>query len=203
MMFCNAPDNSIPKPRIAVFASGNGSNAQRLAEFFHEDGSATVSVIYANKPDAFVLERARRMGIPSIVFNRKIFYETDDLLRDLRSRSIDWIVLAGFLWLMPDYLLKAFSGRIVNIHPALLPKYGGKGMYGMKVHEAVIAAGEEESGISIHFVNENYDEGHVIFQARCAVEPQDTPDSLAQKIHTLEYEHYPRVVKELILKPLR
>ena len=200
MMFCNAPDNSIPKPRIAVFASGNGSNAQRLAEFFHEDGSATVSVIYANKPDAFVLERARRLGIPSIIFNRKILYETDDLLKDLQSRSIDWIVLAGFLWLMPDYLLRAFSGRIVNIHPALLPEYGGKGMYGMKVHEAVIAAGETESGITIHLVNEQYDEGKVIFQARCTVEPHDTPESLAQKIHELEYEYFPQVIKNLINK---
>ncbi len=198
MMFCNSLNRNDFGPRLAVFASGNGSNAQRLAEFFHADGSATISVIYSNKPDAYVLERARLLGIPSMIFDRHTFYDTDVLLRDLRSRSIDWIILAGFLWLMPPYLLEAYKGRIVNIHPALLPKYGGKGMYGMKVHEAVIAAGEPESGISIHLVNEHYDEGQVIFQARCAVEPHDTPESLAQKIHALEYEYYPQVVKDLV-----
>lgn len=197
MMFCNASAGADSKPKLAVFASGNGSNAQRLAEFFHADGSATISVICSNKPDAYVLERAKQMGIPSVVFNRKSFYETEDLLRFLQSQKVDWIILAGFLWLIPEYLLKAFPGRIVNIHPALLPKYGGKGMYGSKVHEAVIAAGEKESGISIHFVNGKYDEGQVIFQAKCTVEPQDTPETLAQKIHALEYKYFPKVLKEL------
>jgi phosphoribosylglycinamide formyltransferase-1 len=200
MMFCNSLNGNNFGPRLAVFASGNGSNAQRLAEFFHADGSANVAVIYSNKPDAYVLDRARLLGIPSVVFNRHTFYETQDVLSDLHSRSADWIVLAGFLWLMPSYLLEAYKGRIVNIHPALLPKYGGKGMYGMKVHEAVIAAGETESGITIHLVNENYDEGKVIFQARCTVEPHDTPESLAQKIHELEYEYFPQVIKNLIKK---
>jgi phosphoribosylglycinamide formyltransferase-1 len=198
MMFCNSVAGNCNGVQIAVFASGNGSNAQRLAEFYHQDGSAGISVIYSNKHDAYVLERARLLGIPSVVFNRHTFYNTDDLLKDLQMRSIDWIVLAGFLWLMPDYLLKAYKGRVVNIHPALLPKYGGKGMYGMKVHEAVIAAGEKESGISIHYVNEHYDEGQIIFQARCAVEKTDTPETLAKKIHALEYEHYPEIVKKLV-----
>ena len=188
--------NSIPG--IAVFASGNGSNAQRLAEFFQLDGSAAVRVIYSNKPGAYVLERARMLGIPSAVFSRQSFYESQELLKDLESRSIDWIVLAGFLWLIPDYLLKAYRGRIINIHPALLPGFGGKGMYGAKVHEAVIATGEKESGITIHYVNENYDEGRVICQARCVVDPHDTPDSLAHKIHELEYKYYPEVIKGLV-----
>lgn len=185
-------------PGIAVFASGNGSNAQRLAEFFQRDGSAAVRVIYSNNPKAYVLERARMLGIPSAVFSRQSFYESQELLTDIASRSIDWIVLAGFLWLIPDYLLKAYRGRIINIHPALLPGFGGKGMYGARVHEAVIAAGEKESGITIHYVNENYDEGRVIFQARCVVDPHDSPDSLAHKIHELEYKYYPEVIKGLV-----
>lgn len=198
MVINSNPGAAAPKPNLAVFASGNGSNAQRLAEFFRQDGSAVISVIYSNKPDAYVNKRASLLGIPSVVFNRKTFYETDDVLHDLQTRSVDWIILAGFLWLMPDNLLKAFAGKIVNIHPALLPHYGGKGMYGMKVHEAVIASGDRESGISIHYVNQFYDEGRIIFQARCPVDPADTPDMLAQKVHQLEYEHFPLVVKELV-----
>ena len=162
-------------PRLAVFASGSGSNAQRLAEYFAGSGIAEVSVIYCNNPDAFVLERARLLGIPAVLIKRDSFYNDISVLDDLKSREIDWVILAGFLWLVPDYILKAFPKRIINIHPALLPAYGGKGMYGMKVHQAVIAARESESGITIHYVNEKYDEGDIVFQAKCTIENEDTP----------------------------
>jgi phosphoribosylglycinamide formyltransferase-1 len=185
-------------PRIAVFASGSGSNAQRIAEYFAGSGVAELSAIYCNNPDAYVLERARLLAIPTLVFNRDTFYKGTSVLDDLRSREIDWIILAGFLWLIPDYMLKSFPQRIINIHPALLPSYGGKGMYGMKVHEAVIASGDKQSGITIHHVNELYDEGDIIFQATCQISSSDTPEMLAAKIHELEYEHYPYVIKELI-----
>jgi phosphoribosylglycinamide formyltransferase-1 len=187
-------------PRIAVFASGSGSNAQRISEYFTGTGMAEISVIYTNNPDAYVLERAKILGIPSVLFNRDTFYNTPSVLSDLKRREIDWIVLAGFLWLVPGYILQAFPDKIINIHPALLPAYGGKGMYGMKVHEAVIDSGDKQSGITIHYVNEHYDEGDIIFQARCTVDDEDTPEMLAAKIHELEYEHYPRVIKELIAR---
>jgi phosphoribosylglycinamide formyltransferase-1 len=185
-------------PRIAVFASGSGSNAQRIAEYFSDKGVLEIAAIYCNNPDAFVLERAKLLGIPSVLFNRDTFYHSDAILADLKNREVDWIILAGFLWLIPTYILKAFPQRIINIHPALLPAYGGKGMYGMKVHQAVIAAGDAESGITIHHVNEHYDEGDIIFQARCTVENNDTPEMLATKIHELEYEHFPRVIHNLL-----
>ena len=187
-------------PRLAVFASGSGSNAQRLAEYFAGSGIAEVSVIYCNNPDAFVLERARLLGIPAVLIKRDSFYNDISVLDDLKSREIDWVILAGFLWLVPDYILKAFPKRIINIHPALLPAYGGKGMYGMKVHQAVIAARESESGITIHYVNEKYDEGDIVFQAKCTIEKEDTPEMLASKIHELEFEHFPRLVEKLIIK---
>lgn len=187
-------------PRLAVFASGSGSNAQRLAEYFAGSGIADVAAIYCNNPDAYVLERASLLGIPATLFNRETLYAGSSVLEDLKSREIDWIILAGFLWLVPDYLIKEYPQRIINIHPALLPSYGGKGMYGMKVHEAVIAAGEKQSGITIHHVNELYDEGNIIFQATCQVLPDDTPEMLAAKIHELEYEHFPKVIHKLISK---
>ena len=187
-------------PRLAVFASGSGSNAQRLAEYFAGSGIAEVSVIYCNNPDAFVLERARLLGIPAVLIKRDSFYNDITVLDDLKSREIDWVILAGFLWLVPDYILKAFPKRIINIHPALLPAYGGKGMYGMKVHQAVIAARESESGITIHYVNEKYDEGDIVFQAKCTIEKEDTPEMLAAKIHELEFEHFPRLIEKLIIK---
>ena len=187
-------------PRLAVFASGSGSNAQRLAEYFAGSGIAEVSVIYCNNPDAFVLERARLLGIPAVLIKRDSFYNDIIVLDDLKSREIDWVILAGFLWLVPDYILKAFPKRIINIHPALLPAYGGKGMYGMKVHQAVIAARESESGITIHYVNEKYDEGDIAFQAKCTIEKEDTPEMLAAKIHELEFEHFPRLIEKLIIK---
>lgn len=186
-------------PRIAVFASGNGSNAERIADYFSRLDLLEIAAIYSNNPEAFVLQRADKLKIPSVIFNKQDFYHSDFVIYDLQKRGVDWIVLAGFLWLIPENLLTVFPQRIINVHPALLPKYGGKGMYGMRVHEAVIAAGEPESGITIHYLNERYDEGSIIFQARCQLAKEETPDTLAAKIHKLEYAHYPRVIGELIL----
>jgi phosphoribosylglycinamide formyltransferase-1 len=184
--------------RIAIFASGSGSNAQRIAEYFSGSSSVEISAVYCNKPEAYVLERARSLGIPSVLFNRDTFYNQTVILDDLKIRGVDWIVLAGFLWLVPVYILKAFPQRIVNIHPALLPGYGGRGMFGMKVHQAAIEAGEEQSGITIHYVNELYDEGNIIFQATCQIHAGDTPEMLAAKIHELEYEYFPVVIGKLV-----
>lgn len=187
-------------PVIALFASGNGSNVQRIAECYKGEGSPVISAIYCNNPGAFVLERAKTLGIPSVLFNKEIFYNSSEVVNDLKHRRTEWIILAGFLWLIPDHILKAFPQKIINIHPALLPAFGGKGMYGMKVHQAVIAAGEKQSGITIHFVNDKYDEGDIIFQATCQVHPGDTAEMLAAKIHELEYEHFPRVIEKLVVR---
>ncbi len=184
--------------RIAIFASGNGSNAQRIAEYFSVINDAEVALILSNRKDAYVLERARNLGIPAKLFDRNAFYSSEEVLSWLYDAQIKLIVLAGFLWLIPSSMIAAFPSAIVNIHPALLPKYGGKGMFGEAVHKAVIEAGEEESGITIHYVDEKYDHGNIIFQARCAVEKGETPASLAQKIHKLEYEHFPGVIEQLL-----
>ena len=184
---------------IAILASGNGTNAQRICEYFAVHPAIKVKIILSNKPDAFVLSRAESLGIPHQVFNRKTFYETDEIPLLLKQYKVSFIVLAGFLWLLPGNLLKAYTGRIVNIHPALLPKFGGKGMYGEHVHEAVIKSGERESGISIHYINERYDEGDVVFQALCPVLPEDTPASLAARIHELEYKYYPKVIEDIVI----
>jgi len=187
--------------KIAIFASGNGTNAQRITEYFRErQGVITVDLILSNKKDAFVLERAKKLGVTSLIFSRQEFYESARITDLLKEHAIEYIVLAGFLWLVPDSILKAFPGRILNIHPALLPGYGGKGMFGMRVHEAVIASHDKESGITIHLVNEKYDEGQILFQAKCTIEDSDTPKSLAEKIHALEYNYYPRVIENFILK---
>jgi phosphoribosylglycinamide formyltransferase-1 len=183
---------------IAIFASGSGTNAENLIRHFRTNPSGEVKVVLSNRPDAMVLERARSLGIEAILFSRDQFYERDEIVKILQERGIEFIVLAGFLWLVPSNILEAYDGRIVNIHPALLPKYGGKGMYGRHVHEAVIANGDKESGITIHHVNPRYDEGNIIYQAKCPVEPGDTPESLAERVHTLEYEHFPRVVESLL-----
>lgn len=184
--------------RLAIFASGNGSNAQAITEYFSETNDARVVLILSNREDAFVIERAKALNIPVRVFNREDFYQTDLITQLLIDKQIDLVVLAGFLWLLPPSLIHAFPDRIINIHPALLPKYGGRGMYGSKVHKAVIEAGEKESGISIHYVNEHYDQGQVIFQARCTVETNDTPDSLATKIHELEYAHFASIIHQVL-----
>lgn len=186
--------------KIAIFASGSGSNAENIIRFFAKNPEISVNSIFCNVPGAYVLERAKKHNIPAYVFNREEMRDPGKVLRQLQEQGIDFIVLAGFLWLMPSCITSAYPGRIVNIHPALLPGYGGKGMYGAKVHEAVIAAGEKESGITIHYVNDHYDEGATIFQAHCAISADDTPDTLAAKVHALEYEHFPKVIGEVVSK---
>ena len=184
--------------KIVVFASGSGSNAERIATYFSEKGSAQVSLILCNNLQAGVLERAKRLDIPSLVFNRQAFYKTNVVLDVLKTQQPELIVLAGFLWKVPENLITAYPNRILNIHPSLLPKYGGKGMYGDRVHQAVVANGETESGITIHYVNEHYDEGNILFQAKTQVLPTDTADTLAEKIHQLEYQHFPEVISKLV-----
>jgi len=186
------------KKRIAIFASGSGSNAQKIMEHFKRNSEAEVVLILTNNPQAYVLQRADNFEIPSHIFTRHEFYDTDDVIRLLKNLQVDLIVLAGFLWLVPVALLNAFPNKIINLHPALLPKFGGKGMYGSNVHQAVIAAGEKESGITIHYVDEHYDNGDIIFQEKCPVSPGDTPEALAAKIHQLEYQHFPRVIEQVI-----
>lgn len=183
--------------RIAIFASGSGSNAENIANYFTSNPNINVSLILTNNSNAFVLERAKKLGIKSLVFDKTNFSKNDDILHFLDINDIDLIVLAGFLLKIPKKLIKSFPNKIINIHPALLPKYGGKGMYGDKVHESVIAAKETESGITIHYVNEDYDEGKIIFQAKCTINPSDSPTDLANKIHELEYEHFPKVIEGL------
>lgn len=183
---------------IAIFASGSGTNAENLIKFFRTSPFGEVRMVLSNRAGAGVLERAQSLEVESVLFSREQFYNSKEVLDLLVERDIHFIVLAGFLWLVPENLLLAFENKIVNIHPALLPKYGGKGMYGGHVHRAVIEAGEAESGISIHYVNQKYDEGDIIFQTRCQVEPGDTPDTLAQKIHILEYQYFPGVVEDLL-----
>lgn len=183
---------------LAIFASGSGSNAENIIQYFAQKPEFCVKRIYCNVPDAYVLERAKKYNIPTTVFNREELRNPEKILNGLKEEETDFIILAGFLWLMPDCITTAFPNRIVNIHPALLPAYGGKGMYGHHVHQAVIAAGEKESGITIHYVNNHYDEGATIFQAKCPVLPNDTPDTLAARVHELEYLHFPRVIEETI-----
>ncbi len=183
---------------IAIFASGSGSNAENIANYFAGSDYAQVSVIVANNPNAYVLERAKKLGIESITVTKSQFMEADTLIAELKERNIDFIVLAGFLLLVPQKYIDAYPGRIVNIHPALLPKHGGKGMYGSHVHESVVAAGDTESGITIHLIDGNYDKGTTFFQATCPVLPTDTPDDVAQKVHALEYEHFPHVIEEIL-----
>lgn len=157
-----------------------------------------VAMVISNRSDAPVLAAATERGVETLVVQRTQFYQTQSLLEALRNHEVDFIVLAGFMWLMPNYIVNAYAGKIVNIHPALLPKYGGKGMYGMHVHEAVKAAGERETGITIHYVNERYDEGKIIFQASCAVAPEDAPKDIAKKVQTLEHQHFAPVIESLL-----
>jgi phosphoribosylglycinamide formyltransferase-1 len=183
---------------IVLFASGSGTNVENIVNFFKDDQDTQISMILTNNPKAYVIQRAEKLGIPVRVFNRDDFYNNSIIIDLLKKIKPDLIVLAGFLWLIPENMIKAFPDKIINIHPALLPKYGGKGMYGSKVHEAVVANKEKESGITIHYVNERYDEGNIIFQAKCEVLPTDTPDDVANKVHGLEYEHFPRVIARLL-----
>ena len=186
--------------RIAIFASGAGSNAAKIIEHLKDHAAIQVALIVCNKPDAGVIQIAATHQIPVLMIEKEKFFRGNAYVDEIKHRSgIDFIVLAGFLWKVPIALIQTYPNRIINIHPALLPKYGGKGMYGMHVHEAVIEAGEKESGITIHYVNEHFDEGEAIFQARCEVTTDDTPETLAQKIHQLEHEHFPRIVESVVL----
>ena len=184
--------------RLVLFASGSGTNVENIIRFFDKDTDIKIVSVCSNNPRAFVLERAKKFGIPSFIFNRHDLYETDKVLQYLGSLRADWIILAGFLWLVPENLLSTYPDRFINIHPALLPKYGGRGMYGERVHQAVINSGDKESGITIHVVNSVYDRGKIILQARCPVIPGDTAETLAHRVHELEYEYYPKVIEELV-----
>ncbi len=183
--------------RIAVFASGSGTNAENLIQYFRQSDSADIALVLSDNPRARVLERAAKYSVPTAVFSREEL-RSGKVLDKLVKNKIDFIVLAGFLGLVPAEITRRYENRIVNIHPALLPSYGGKGMYGMNVHRAVIEAGEQESGITIHYVNEQYDSGQIIFQARTEVLEDDTPEELAERVHALEYKYYPQVVDELV-----
>lgn len=186
--------------KIAIFASGAGSNAKKIIEYFEGHDQICVRLIVCNKPEAGVLQIAADAHIPVLLIEREKFFSGNGYVNELKAAGIDFIVLAGFLWKIPQILINVYRNKIINIHPALLPRFGGKGMYGSKVHEAVIAAGEKESGITIHYVDEHYDNGDVIFQATCPVSADDTPDTLAQKIHKLEHENFARVVEECVRK---
>ena len=181
---------------LAIFASGNGTNAEAIINYFKDHQEIHVGGLLSNNPDAFAIQRAQNHHIPYVVVNRTEFKNSAFILEQLDNWGIDAIVLAGFLWLIPEYLVVRFQDRILNIHPALLPKFGGKGMYGSHVHRAVLASGEKETGITIHLVNQHYDEGAIIFQKNCQVNEGDTPETLAAKVHQLEHKYYPQVIEE-------
>ncbi len=185
---------------LAIFASGTGSNAQKIIDRFRNHPSIHIRLIVSNKPQAGVLQIAEKEQVNTLIIEKERFFRGDGYVAELEAAGIDWIILAGFLWKIPEKLIAAFPNRIINIHPALLPKYGGKGMYGHFVHEAVIAAGETESGITIHFVDEHFDHGAAIFQEKCVVEPTDTPETLARKIQALEHRYFPEVVEKLVMR---
>lgn len=185
--------------KIAIFASGSGTNAENIVRYFSSSKIVKVDIILTENPTALVIERAKRLGVDYYIFSIDEL-KNGGITNLLDSRKVDFVVLAGFLKLIPASFIDIYRKRIVNIHPALLPKYGGKGMYGMHVHRAVIEAGDSESGITVHLVNEKYDEGDIIFQAKCPVIPCDKPETLAERIHSLEYEHYPAVIERLIKK---
>jgi len=203
-----AKKNSIPsfrsymskKSRLAILASGSGSNAEAILNYFRDHSEIEVALLMSNNPQAYVLERARKFDIPSKVFSRAEFNQKEAMMKWLNEEKITHIVLAGFLWLVPDFLIHAYPHKIINIHPALLPKFGGKGMYGIKVHEAVKLAQEKETGITIHVVNEKYDDGEILFQGKCAVEESDSPTEIARKVVLLEHAAYPKVIEKWILR---
>jgi len=190
-------NNEISK--IAIFASGSGTNAENIIKYFKNYSLVEISIVLSNKKDALVLKRAKNLNTETIAFNKKQFNETNEIVDLLINKKIDLIVLAGFLWLIPDNLIQQFPNKIINIHPALLPKYGGKGMYGKFVHESVLKNKEKESGITIHYVNSKYDEGKIVFQSKVIIEPNDNAGSLAKKIHQLEYKYYPKVIEGLLI----
>lgn len=185
--------------RLTIFASGSGTNAENIIRYFRNDSRIRVSCVCANRPDAYVIQRAGRHGIDVLVFTRDDFYKSGKVIDYLEQKQIDWIILAGFLWLVPEALIQKYPNRILNIHPALLPKYGGKGMYGSSVHKAVIENHETQSGITIHLIDREYDKGSILFQATCPVYPGESPDQLAERVHQLEYEYYPRIIEKAVL----
>ena len=185
--------------RLAVFVSGGGTNLQRIAEYFATNPEVEIACVVSNNKEAYANQRAKNLGIPLQIIDHQTFNDKS-FAKEMLSLNLDLIVLAGFLWLVPQHLINAFPNKIINIHPALLPKYGGKGFYGHHVHEAVVAAHEKESGITIHYVNERYDSGNIIFQAKVALAPTDTPDDVAAKIHILEQENFPVVIERLLFK---
>ena len=182
--------------RLLILASGSGTNAENICNYFNGHNKIVVSAIASNNKDAYVHERAKKLAVPSFSFSKSEFYE-EAFLNQLKN--VDYIILAGFLWLIPKYLIAHFPEHIINIHPSLLPDYGGKGMYGMNVHRAIIENGEKESGISIHLASEEYDKGQILFQINCQVKREDTVASLAEKIHQLEHRYFPRVIEDFIL----
>ncbi len=186
---------NIKKVNLAIFASGNGTNAEAIMDHFKDDLTISVALVLSNNPNAGVLARAHRFGVPTIVFNREQFHG-DVIVDKLKNIHVTHVVLAGFLWLVPENIIRAFSHRIINIHPSLLPKFGGKGMYGEYVHQAVVAAREMQTGITIHEVDTRFDEGKIIFQASCPVAPTDSAATIAAKVHALEYAHFPRVIAQ-------
>ena len=188
---------------LAIFASGSGTNAENICKYFQNYPDIKIKFILTNNPTAGVIIRSRRLNVESVVFNRDTFYKTNDIISLLKSNKIDLIILSGFLWLIPENLINEFPDRIINIHPALLPKYGGKGMYGMNVHNAVINNNEKESGITIHLVNEIYDKGEILFQTKCDILNTDSPETLAHKIHLLEYEYFPKVISNFITNNIK
>ena len=183
---------------IAIFASGNGTNAENIIRYFQNSESVNVKLVLADRETAFVLERARRLNVPFACLDKAAWADGTAVLSLLEDKGIDFIVLAGFLARVPDCILHAYPNKIINIHPALLPKFGGKGMYGDRVHEAVVMAGESESGITIHYIDEHYDEGSTVFQAKCPVLPGNTPADVAKKVHALEYEWFPKIIERVV-----
>ncbi|MCC8132442.1 MAG: phosphoribosylglycinamide formyltransferase [Tannerellaceae bacterium] len=186
---------------IAIFASGSGTNAENIIRYFSDSETIKVAVVLSNNRHVKVHERVNNLGVPSFVFSREEFVAGTPIINKLAEFRVDFIILAGFMNKIAAPLLKAFPDKIINIHPALLPKHGGKGMFGMHVHNAVVAAGDRESGITIHYINENYDEGDIIFQATCPVLSTDTPDDVATKVHALEYAHYPKIIEKVVNHP--
>lgn len=183
---------------LAIFASGSGSNAENIINYFQNNSTISIKLIITNNPNAFVIQRAKRLNIDCIVIERSEWKDTNHTLTILNRYNIDYIILAGFLLRIPKEIIHIYPNQIINIHPALLPSYGGKGMYGDHVHKAVIEAKEKESGITIHYCNEYYDQGDIIYQARCPITPNDNYESLANKVHTLEYEYFPKVIEKLL-----
>jgi len=188
-----------PLIRLAVWASGQGTNAENLIRYFKSHPRIRVALVVCNKPEAPVLAKASSLKVPTMLVGKESWRQEQDILNQLRAFQIDAMVLAGFLWRIPEYLLHAYPNRIVNVHPSLLPEFGGKGMYGERVHQAVLEAGRTESGITIHLVNDSYDEGTALATFRCPVKPNDTAHTLAERIHTLEQAHLPPIVEQWVL----